>query len=58
MMMIIIMNSKRMNRKIIRCEEIFKVVQSKYFSYVHCYIISFNYEKEITHSVSNLAEFW
>ena len=57
MMIIMIMNLKRMNRKIIRCEEIFKMVQSKYFFYVHYYIISSNYEKEITHSVSNLAEF-
>ena len=39
------------------CKEIFKVVQSKYFSYIHCYDISSNYEKGITHSVSNLAEF-
>ena len=37
--------------KITRHKEIFKVVQSEYFSYVHCYSISSNYEKEITHSV-------
>ena len=43
--------------KITRHKEIFKVVQSEYFSYVHCYSISSNYEKGITHSVSNLAEF-
>ena len=43
--------------RIIRCKEIFKVVQSKYFSYIHCYNISSNYEKGITHSVSNFADF-
>ena len=43
--------------RIIRCKEIFKLVQSKYFSYFHCYVISSNYKKGITHSVSNLAEF-
>ena len=29
------LNNNKMIR--IRCKEIFKVVQSKYFSYVHCY---------------------
>ena len=42
---------------IMGCKEIFKVVQSKYFSYIHCYSISSNYEKGITHSVWNLAGF-
>ena len=41
-----------------KCKEIFKVVRSEFFSYIHCYNISSNYEKGITHSVSNLAEFW
>ena len=44
--------------KVTRHKKIFKVVQSEYFSYVYYYSISFNYEKGITHSVSNLAEFW
>ena len=43
--------------RITRCLEIFKVLQSKYFSYIYYYDISSNYEKGITHSVSNLAEF-
>ena len=44
--------------KIIRCKEVFKVVQSEYFSYIHCYNISSNYGKGITRLVLNLAEFW
>ena len=38
--------------RITRYKEIFKVVQSEYFSYVYCYFIFSNYEKGITHSVS------
>ena len=34
------------------------MVESEYFSYIYFYNISSNYEKWITHSVSNLVEFW
>ena len=43
--------------RIMKCKEVFKVVQSDYFSYVHCYNISSNYEKRVIHSISNLVEF-
>ena len=57
MIMIMIMTLMKRKWRIIRCKEIFKMVWSEYFSYVHCYNISSNYEKGIIHSVSNLAEF-